>query len=208
MRKISSSFYSVLCVAVMALSMAVTACSPYEPAFKSVAEDAKTEREISYYNYVAADKLIRQLRGSVADEAPILVGTIADVSKLETTSPLGRVMTEHVSTRFVQRGFSVTEMTLRNSVNIQNTFKGEEAAGQFLMSRDVRAVAGEHKAVAVVSGTYAVAEEEVLVSIRVVDVQTGKVLASTDYDVPRTDDVNALLGSGGTTSFFGKGFEY
>lgn len=205
----SHKITTLLSVLVMVLGLGVAACSPHAPAFKGAHENAKTDREVSYYSYVASDRLIRQLRGSIADGTPILVGTIADINKLETSNPLGRAITEHVSTRFVQRGFTVSEMKLRQSVNIQDTLKGEQASGEFLMSRDVRAVSGEHKAVAIVSGTYAIADTEVLVTIRVVDVASGHVLASTDYTLPRNEDVNALLaGSGGTGSFFGGTFNY
>ncbi|PJF20497.1 MAG: hypothetical protein CUN56_15880 [Phototrophicales bacterium] len=99
-------------------------------------------------------------------------------------------------------------MKLRNSVNIQDTFKGAPAAGEYLLSRDVRAIAGEHKAVAIVSGVYTVAKSRVFVTLKVIDVATGHILASTDYDIPRTKDVNMLLGDGGTTSFFDGPMQY
>jgi TolB-like protein len=204
LKKISSP---VLAFALV-LSLGLGACSGYEPAFKGAKDDLATDRKISYYSHVASDRLIRQLRGSIADGTPILVGTVANINKLETSNPLGRAITEHISTRFVQRGFTVSEMKLRQSVNIQNTMKGEDASGEFLMSRDVRAVSGEHKAVAIVSGTYAVADTEVLVTARVVDVASGHVLASTDYTIPRNDDVNMLLGNDGNTGFFGGSIDY
>ena len=187
----------------LSLSVTLGACTPtYEPAFKSGPMGEQIYRDVSFYSYVASDKIIRQLRGEVTDETPILIGTFSNIDKLETTNTLGRTVTEHVSTRFVQRGFSVTEMKMRQSVNIQNTTYGNAASGEFLMSRDVRAVSGEHKAAAIVTGTYAVASTDVLINLRVMDVETGKVLASTDYTLPRNDDVNALLGDDAATSFF------
>jgi TolB-like protein len=192
-------FYQVVLFAAVT---AVAACSPHEPAFKGVGQDMEAKRDVAYYTYVASDKLIRQLRGEIGYETPLLIGTVSNINKMESTNPLGRTVTEHMSTRFVQRGFTVSEMKLRNSVNIQDTFKGAPAAGEFLLSRDVRAVAGEHKAASVISGMYSVADEYVLVTIKVIDVVTGYVQASTDYKIPRNEDVDMLLGEDGSTGFF------
>jgi TolB-like protein len=189
-------------IALFAAVTAVAACSPYQPAFKGVGEDMEAKRDVAYYTYVASDKLIRQLRGEISYDTPLLVGTVSNINKMETTNPLGRTITEHMSTRFVQRGFTISEMKLRNSVNIQDTFKGAPAAGEFLLSRDVRAVAGEHKAASIISGMYSVGDEVVLVTIKVIDVATGHIQASTDYKIPRDNDVDLLLGSDGTTGFF------
>lgn len=208
MTSLSFKLKSFSMVALCAVTLSIAACSSYQPALKGVGEDMETSRDLDYYSYVASDKLIRQLRGEVSYETPILIGTVSNINKLETTNPLGRTITEQISTRFVQRGFTISEMKLRNSVNIQDTFKGAPTAGEYLLSRDVRSVAGEHKAAAVVSGVYTVAEARVLVTLKVIDVATGHILASTDYDIPRTKDVNMLLDEDGTTGFFEGPMQY
>ena len=195
-------------IAVALSTVALGACQTYSPAFKSVAETSKIERSTAYYSYVATDRLIRQARPSVSIDTPLLVGTLHNINKMETSTALGRMIAEQISTRLVQRGHQVAELKLRNSVNIQDTKKGAETSGEFLLSRDVRAIAGEHKAAAIVSGTYAVAETKVLINVKIVDVAIGSIIASTDYTIPKTPDVEALLGSGGGVSFFGKPLAY
>lgn len=199
----------VMAVSVIALSSGMLAgCTGYEPAFKATPMTEKVDRSVAYYAYVGADRLIRQARLGVTVDTPLLVGTIGDVNNVETSNALGRMVTEQISARFVQRGYQVAELKLRSSVNIQDNRLGSQSAGEYLLSRDVRAIAGEHKAAGIVTGTYAVADKDVLFNLRIIDVAQGNVLAATDFTIPRTDDVDALLGDGGDKSFFSQPIAY
>lgn len=202
-----SKRFAATLFAVVLSTMALGACNTHAPAFKNIGTE-RVERSTAYYSYVATDKVIRQARVAVNMDTPLLVGTLHDINKMETTTALGRMIAEQVSTRLVQRGHLVTELKLRNSVNIQDTKKGAETAGEFLLSRDVRAIAGEHKAAAIVTGTYAVADTKILVNLKIVDVAGGNIIASTDYTLPRTENVEALLSGGGNINFFGRPIQY
>ncbi|GEM_PF-760637 len=207
--KTYGQFLRAVTASVIMMSAAgLAGCQTYEPAFKASAIETQIERSTSYYSYVGADRLIRQARMSVTVDTPLLVGTIGDINDVESSTALGRTIAEQISTRFVQRGYQIAELKLRNSVNIQDSRLGGDRAGEYLLSRDVRSVSGEHQAAGIVTGTYAVADSEVLVNLRIIDVAKGNVIAATDFTIPRSDDVNALLGNSGRTGFFGGPMEY
>ncbi|HCK33505.1 MAG TPA: hypothetical protein DHW10_08195, partial [Rhodospirillaceae bacterium] len=67
------------------------------------------------------------------------------------------------------------------------------ASGEFLLSRDARAIAEARDAGAAVVGTYAVGGNEVLVSTRLIEVATGKVLSASDVRIPMNSHIEELL---------------
>jgi TolB-like protein len=209
-RYLKSFGRSAFLTTVLMASVALGACDTvrYTPAFKGADFRAEQNETMAHYSYKAADIVIDQSRFAISGDTPLLIGTLTDVDQVETSNTFGRMVAEQVAARFVQQGYSVSELKLRNSVNIQNAYMGERGAGEFLLSRDVESVRGEHKAAAVVTGTYAVASGEVLVNLRMMDVGSGTIIASTDYVIPRDADVDALLDDGRSGSFFGGPLQY
>ena len=78
-------------------------------------------------------------------------------------------------------------MKLRTNVFIR------EGSGEFLLSRELKEIGTEHRAQAVVVGTYAVASKKVYLTARVINVSDGRVLSSHDYDIFITSDVFKML---------------
>jgi len=137
------------------------------------------EEMILQRNYAAADQLARQLeKAKVRKQDPLLVATIADVTYLEGSSAFGRITSEQVASRLAQLGFNVTEVKVRGSLYVQ------KGSGEYILSRNVEEIASQHEAVAVVSGTYAVGTMENMISLRAVELGTGRILAGHDYAVP------------------------
>lgn len=138
-------------------------------------------------NYSAAEALLKQVPWIKEHRQPLLTGTFADISALETSSPLGRMVAEQIASRFAQEGFTVVEMRLRQNVFIQQN------NGEFVLSREVRNLSRAHDAQAVIAGTYAVGRQNVYVSARLVRAADNLVLASHDYSLPLGPDAKALL---------------
>jgi TolB-like protein len=87
-----------------------------------------------------------------------------------------------------EAGYRVLDSRLQSRIFVK---KGE---GEFLLSREVREASRSYNASAVLVGTYAVAEETVLVSARLVRSRDSLVLAATNFTLPKTREIQSLLG--------------
>lgn len=166
-----------------------------------------TDNLLARETYRAADRMMNQSR-KVARNTPVLVGTINDIDRLETASTFGRVIQEQVSTRLTQRGYNVTELKLRNSLNIKQGLINPSESGEFMLSRDLEALKGEHKTAAVITGTYTAAGEEVMVNLKLLDVATGRILGSTDYSVTLDSNTRKLIKNNPHFTFYGQSQAY
>ena len=117
----------------------------------------------------------------------MLVSTLVNVDRLGESSRLGRLFTEQIASRFVQRGIPVTEVRLREQLSLQ------PGQGELLLSRELREVGQNHDAQAVVVGTYAVSGAMVYVSLKLVSPQGNQVVAATDYALPVDDNIRGLI---------------
>jgi TolB-like protein len=151
-------------------------------------------------NYRAADALMTNSAPPAANTAaannfrgfgsgPLLVATLADINALERSSTLGRVISEHLSSRFAQSGISVMEMKLRNNVFVRNN------QGEFLLTREIQELARTHNVSAVVVGTYSNGNTFVFVSLKLIDTASGVILAAHDYALPMDRQVRRLVGT-------------
>lgn len=175
-----------------------------------LANNDYTDNRLAWETYRATDRMLNQT-WSVAKNTPVLVGTINDIDYLETATTFGRVIQEQIMTRLTQRSYNVTELKLRNSLNIKQGLIDPIESGEYMLSRDLEALRAEHKAAAVVTGTYAVAGEEVMVNLKLLDVASGKILGSTDYAVGLDSNTRRLVQSTknvGSMTFFGKSQAY
>lgn len=180
------------------LVFAIAGCARYS----SVVE---VDFNLQKKNHRAAKFLIKGANERLALDTPIVVATVSNLNELETSSDLGRVISDHIMTYMVREGYNnVSEIRLRRSLYLREM--DERASGEFLLSRDARAIAETRQAGAAVTGTYAVARNEVLVSLRLIEVVSGKVLSSYDYRIPIDSDIERLLADeervDGAGSFF------
>ncbi len=151
------------------------------------------EKKVVKLTNEAAEKIASQLlhnqQKSISKQDPILVATVADVDRLETSSSLGRITAEQIASRLGQLGFNVTEVKVRGNLFVQRErgeFKnmGSPFGGEFVLSRNIEQIAVEHNAAAIVAGTYAVGKTHSIISLRAIDVASKRILAGYDYAVP------------------------
>jgi hypothetical protein len=86
-------------------------------------------------------------------------------------------------------GFNVTEVKVRGNLFVERgrgDYKnaGPPFSGEFVLSRNLQQIASEHKAVAIIAGTYAVGKTHSIVSLRAIDVATKRIIAGHDYALP------------------------
>lgn len=145
-------------------------------------------------SYSAADRLIEQAfeNGFLQTGMPLVSTTLTDVNRVGKSSGLGRIVADQVGARFTQRGYPVTEIRLRNGISIVQDERKESVGGEYMLSRDTEALVRKAKASGILTGTYAVGKDSVFVSLRLVAVTTGKVVAAYDYVLFMSDDVRTL----------------
>lgn len=176
----------ILASSLIALSLftSLSGCSNIndEPSW----QDAKDSPFIQT-NYQAIDRLIQQNK-KLSTQQPLLLATIVNIDKLESSSTMGRLITEQLSARLSQQGYQVIELKLRNSLYMK------ESQGELMLTRELKDVATTHNAQAVLVGTYAKGQAFVYINIKLVQPGTNLVLASTDYALPLDTNNKALLG--------------
>jgi TolB-like protein len=147
-------------------------------------------------NQRAADALIEEsrkwinhLQGRGLDwSAPIIIATLVNINALEESSGFGRMVAEQISGQFSRRGYSMLEMKFRENVYMK------QDVGELLLTREIKQVATNHKAQAVIVGTYAESDRFVFVNLKLIRPADNIVIASHDYAVPVNRMVRSLLG--------------
>jgi len=64
-----------------------------------------------------------------------------------------------------------------------------------MLSIEIKAISQNHDAQAVVAGTYAVGQDTIYVSVRILRATDSMIISAHDYNVPLTPDFRALLRS-------------
>ncbi len=138
-------------------------------------------------NYKAVEYLIKKLPKEMLGDSPLLVASFVNLDDLKESSTFGRVVSEQISSRFKQLGYTAIEMKLRTTIFIK------ESSGEFLLSDELSEISSKHHAQAVVAGSYAAASDRVYLTVRVINVTDSRILASYDYNIPMTRDVFKML---------------
>ena len=192
MTRIPSLFVFALVAAVLhTAGCSVTQNSGVNPSFpdkaptlgktrSQPANGGQGEETLLRANYAAGDELARQLkRHDGWLSGSIIVATPSDVSRLDSSTPLGRISGEQVASRLTQEGFHIIE------VRQMDAFDYSATEGVFNLTQDATKVAASRSAWAVVCATYAPGRTGVLVSLRAIAAANSEVLASVDYILPR-----------------------
>lgn len=183
-----SSAQRLLWSAAAALAMAgLAGCetSPMHSYYYGDRANGASRVDLIEVNQRATDVLL--LNAPLDASQPVLVATLVHVDRLTESSRLGRMFSEQIAGRMVQRGLKVTEVKMRESLLLQRD------QGELLLSREVREVSQAQDAQAVVVGTYAVSASVVYISLKLVNPVGNTVVAAHNYAVPMDENVRALL---------------
>jgi hypothetical protein len=111
-----------------------------------------------------------------------------DLNNLESSSPVGRQISEEMARWFVQAGYRVKEIRKGRNVHV------DAKRGEMVLTRDVRKLlTTDVTTEAVLAGTYVVTPQQVRFSMRLLHVPTNEILAMATATVPVTDDLKPLL---------------
>ncbi len=134
----------------------------------------------------AAKKMISQSKDRL-DPGSLILASFADIDNLENSSTFGRIVAQQIGSGFSSEGHHVIELLLRDTVYIG------VKEGEFLLSRALKDLSLEHDAQAAIVGTYAVGENNVYVTTKVIRASDSVVLASQDFVLPLGPDVRKLV---------------
>ncbi len=119
-----------------------------------------------------ADQLERNIDPTEKSKATV-VTSIASLDNLSETSAFGRLVAEHLMHELYVRGWQVNDIRLARELVIN-------ADGELGMSRDIKRLRSSIPAANIVTGSYTVSADGVLLSVRVVDYITGQVISSAE----------------------------
>jgi TolB-like protein len=151
-----------------------------------VAEGPPQPADLGDLVYLAAQRLAERA-GALAKDRPIVVTTIVSINDLHQSWTFGRLASELVGDRFVQRGYLVKELAYTRALTI------EPATGELVLSRDAAQVSASVNAQAVVAGTYAVGGNEIYLTLRLIRADNGDILSSADVVIPLDNNTEPLL---------------
>ena len=134
-----------------------------------------------------AVQLSTGMRQPLGGGGRLILATMVNLDDLYGTSRFGRTLTESLATRLFRHGFGVIEV--RKAADL--LVKGK--TGELILSRDTKLLAGQHDAVAVVTGTYSLTPETVIVNARLIDAGSNNVLSVAGLEIQRSRAINAML---------------
>jgi hypothetical protein len=185
----------ILLIVLFLISFTLTGCT-HRLAFGDCTYRVKTaecyqefsqDADITATSFAAADILMRNATVELGPEHKVLITTLADIDNLGDSTSLGRLISEQLSARFAQRGYPVKEAKMYNHLIVT------PYAGEFVLSRHLRETNLTLHADVVVAGTYAVGKNMIYITLKMLDSNTGKVIASYAYTLPIGPNTYALL---------------
>ena len=117
----------------------------------------------------------------------ILVTTFVDINKLYRTSSFGRYLTEQVMNEFQSHSYSVKDIRKSLSVMVQ------EKRGEFGMSRNPEEIKASASAGAMLTGTYLVGKDDIIVNARILDNKSSVLLSSATILFEKTPFTEKML---------------
>jgi hypothetical protein len=121
-------------------------------------------------------------------DQPLLMTTFVDNNDLNQTSHFGRILQEHIASRFVQLGYTVREIKMRNNLLIR------PKSGEIILSRDLKLLNPSLTAQAVLVGTYSYSKRIMYISARLINPENSTIISSMDYQLVMDENVLAMFG--------------
>ncbi len=135
-----------------------------------------------------AEALVGKMKPPLLPHQAILVTTVVNNDKLDETTSFGRTFQNNIAAGLVTRGFAVKEIKLRKDMLIVAD------QGEFMLTRNLRELAGKQQAQAVVVGTYTMANRVMYLSIHLVNPLDQRIRSSYDDKIVLDESNLRLLG--------------
>jgi TolB-like protein len=180
------SFPTLLALGALILTLGGCSSSRLQ-SYKPTSYSSVAQSELIATNYQAADALITQAGMQLSPQHPIIVATLVNINALEESSALGRLVSEQLGARFAQQGYKVVELKIRQKLYMKRN------EGELMLTREIRDIAQQHNAQALIIGTYTEGADRVFINLKLTQVETNIALAAVDYALPLDMNIRALL---------------
>jgi len=178
----------VLSVPLAGFAEEVSVLPPAPEQIVSLPELRFEPSSLSAENFMAADVIAEQMSGKVSRNSPVLIASMVQLNDLSHSSMLGRLVMQQISSRISQFGYNVIESRLKKEYSII------PKEGEFILSRDVsKLMKKEYNAQVVLVGSYVPTPYRVYVSIRLLRVADGAVMAAHEYTLKNRREFAVLL---------------
>lgn len=121
-------------------------------------------------------------------EEAVLTSTFVDIDNLEKSSTFGRLLQNHVGARMVQRGYTVKE------INLRNTMKIGIQDGEKILSRDLSQIDPEQPVQAILLGTYSLNSRILYITAKLVNPVNRNIISAQSYRLCMDDNLLAMFG--------------
>ena len=142
------------------------------------------------FSYKIADNLVEEAFPPLVPrhpDMPILVTTLVDNNNLTQTSRFGRIVQQHIISRLVKLGFSVKEIKLANTLQIN------PGSGETILSRDLTLLTGSQQAQAILAGTISHNDSTMYISSRLINPVNSNIISTDDYQLCMDDNILAMF---------------
>jgi TolB-like protein len=165
----------------------LSACAPRQKSYRPASYSSVAESELIAASYRAADALASQAGETLSSQHPVIIATLVNINALEESSPLGRLISEQLGARLTQQGYRVIELKIRQKLYMKRH------EGELMLTREIRDIAQQHNAQALIIGTYTEGADRVFINLKLTQVETNIALAAVDYALPLDMNIRALL---------------
>ncbi len=121
-------------------------------------------------------------------EDAILTSTFVDLDRLEKTSQMGRLLQSHIGARLVQRGYTVKE------INLRNTMKISQGDGETILSRDLSLITADQPVQAIMVGTYSINNRILYITAKLVSPISRNIISAQSYKFCMDDNLLSMFG--------------
>lgn len=189
MRKALLLFVVVACILPATAFAEKTSVLPPAPEqIVSLPELRFEPSSLSAENFLAADVIAAQMSGKVSHSSPVLIASMVQLNDLRHSSVLGRLVMQQISSRISQFGYQVVESRLKKEYTVV------PKEGEFILTRDVsEMMQKEYDAQVVLVGSYVPTPYRVYVSIRLLRISDGVVMAAHEYTLKNRREFAVLL---------------
>lgn len=124
-----------------------------------------------------------------SDSSSILVTSVVNLSSLDKTSKIGRILSEYIANTLVDMDYVVYEIRMDKILTFQK--KG----GEYILTREKKDIALVQVGQKAITGTYTLGKNVLYVSLHLVDLNNNVVQSTYEFDLPLGSELRVLAGS-------------